>query len=61
MAPGFVVDKGGPNAYYSPEWVEGEPRPAFWTGLNLRDRARYPVATLRCTGCGYLESYARPA
>jgi hypothetical protein len=29
-------------------------------GLNIRDRARYDIITLRCERCGLLKSYARP-
>ena len=37
-------------------WVEGEP--AFWTNSEKTVRAVLQVKTFRCTGCGYLESYA---
>ena len=58
MEPGFVLDQtqGG---YRPSDWVEGAPEPSFWTGLKLRGHERRPVTTYRCTGCGYLESYAR--
>jgi hypothetical protein len=58
MEEGFVVDHthGG---YAQGEWVEGPPRRSFWSGLNLSGKERYPVTTFRCTGCGYLESYAK--
>jgi hypothetical protein len=56
--PGFVLDQtqGG---YRPSAWVEGAPEPSFWTGLKLKGHERLPVTTYRCTGCGYLESYAR--
>ena len=45
-------------------WVEGEPEITKFlgmnAGLNVRDRARYDVVTLRCERCGLLRSYARP-
>lgn len=41
-------------------WVEGEPKKS-WFGVKLPPRETWiPVATLRCSGCGYVESYARP-
>lgn len=60
MEAGFIIDKGERGgSVNAPEWAEGEPTPSFWTGLALRGRERHPVSTYRCTGCGYLESFAR--
>jgi predicted nucleic-acid-binding Zn-ribbon protein len=58
MEEGFIVDHthGG---FTQAQWVEGEPRPSFWTGLKLGGTPRHPVTTYCCTKCGYLESYAR--
>jgi len=59
MEPGFIVDKGVPGGSVSaPEWAEGAPEPSIWTGLKMRGHERHGVTTFRCTGCGYLESYA---
>jgi hypothetical protein len=59
MEPGFVIDKGTPGgSVSSPEWASGTPEPSFWSGVDLRGVVRHPVVTYRCTGCGYLESYA---
>ena len=60
MEPGFVLDKSYSEQYFSePEWAEGVPEHSLWTGLKLRGRERLPVTTYKCTGCGFLESYAR--
>ena len=39
-------------------WVSGSAEKSFWTGVKLSGRAKFEVSTLRCTGCGYLESFA---
>ncbi|MGI8400903.1 MAG: hypothetical protein ACR2NS_04755 [Gemmatimonadaceae bacterium] len=39
-------------------WVEGPPGKSFWTGLKIRRKVSLPVTTFRCSGCGYLESFA---
>ena len=57
MAAGFVPDvTGGPTV--QSEWIEGEPRPAFFGGLKMSGTVGYPIVTYRCTRCGYLESFA---
>ena len=60
MEEGFVVDQtyGG---VASPEWAGGFPERSIWTGVKMKGRERYAVATYRCGACGYLEAYARPA
>ncbi len=41
------------------EWVRGTPKKS-WFDLSFRTKPadRLQVATLRCTGCGYLELFA---
>ncbi len=41
-------------------WYEGPPR--VWLGMTMVGWAtrQLPIATYRCSSCGYLESYARP-
>ncbi len=57
MERGIVLDQVyGTHAV--PEWVEGEPERSIWTGLKLRGKARFGIATWRCRRCGFLESYA---
>ena len=59
MEPGFVLDQTyGANAQSA--WVEGAAERSIWTGVKLKGRERVPVTTYRCSGCGYLESYATP-
>jgi hypothetical protein len=57
MVEGFVGDHSHGNLLVA-RWMAGKPRPGiFWevdpTGVETRK-----VATFRCVGCGYLESYA---
>lgn len=61
MEPGFLLDKGHFNSPTPSEWLEGEPVPSFWSGLKTKGRDRLPVRTYRCSGCGFLESYAGSA
>ena len=58
MEEGFLVDRGDYNAAHVPSWVAGVPVLSFWEGLQMKDRSRYRVRTLRCTACGLLRSYA---
>jgi len=60
MDAGYVLDVTH-GAMAQSSWVEGEPERSFWTGLKVKGHQRLPVLTYRCTGCGYLESYAREA
>ena len=57
MEPGYVLDITH-GAMAQSSWIEGAPERSFWTGLKLKGHQRLPVTTYRCTGCGYLESYA---
>ncbi len=60
MQQGFITDFGHSGVLPS-TWVPGSPQRSFWTGTKLPPREEWvPVAVFRCTGCGYLESYARP-
>ena len=58
MEEGFVLDHTY-EANMQAAWVEGQPLRSFWTVLKLPAGAPHPITTYRCTGCGYLESYAR--
>jgi hypothetical protein len=57
METGLIIDYTH-GASTQTEWMEGEPKHSFWTGLQIRGRARHAVVTYRCTRCGFLESYA---
>lgn len=60
MEAGFLLEWGGSGAAQS-VWVEGAPERSRWTGLKLKGRRQLPAVTFRCTGCGWLDSYAREA
>ena len=64
MQMGYVVDRGHQSVAAQAFWVEGEPQVSKFlgmnSGLNVKDRARYDIVTLRCEQCGLLRSYARP-
>ena len=59
MEQGYVADETYGERRQS-TWVGGPPEPSFWTGLKMRGKERVPITTYRCSGCGYLESYASP-
>jgi hypothetical protein len=56
MTTGFLLDGG--QSHKETEWVEGEPKKNFWTGLKLSGLRRYRVNADRCNKCGFLELYA---
>jgi hypothetical protein len=57
MDQGFTVDDSHLGMRAS-HWAPGAPRWSFWTGIK-KPAEQVPVATFRCSICGYLESYAR--
>ena len=57
MDEGFALDHTY-GANMQAAWVEGRPRRSFWTGVKLAGAVQHPITMYRCTGCGYLESYA---
>jgi hypothetical protein len=57
MELGFMLGRGH-GALGEQQWLEGEPIPSFWSGLQTRGRERLRVTSYRCERCGYLESYA---
>jgi len=58
MEEGYVLDRAH-AAMAQAVWVPGPPTRSFWTGLKVDRKTVRPITTLRCTGCGYLESYTR--
>ncbi len=54
---GFILDRAD-KSRATASWVEDAPERSFWTGLKLKDKARYTIVTHRCIQCGFLESYA---
>jgi hypothetical protein len=57
MVEGFLLDQGHGSRSVG-AWVEGAPVKSIWTGISLKGRTPIEIATWRCSGCGYLESYA---
>lgn len=39
-------------------WVAGRPEPSFWKGTKIIGKEQRAITTYRCSGCGFLESYA---
>ena len=60
MEEGFIADFYGGGTARPGKWVEGQPEKSFWTGIKTSGKELIRITTYRCTGCGYLESYARP-
>ena len=58
MEQGFLLDHNYGTAEAS-DWIEGPVERSFWTGVKTRGKERRNIATYRCVGCGYLESYAK--
>jgi hypothetical protein len=60
MEEGYIPDAtyGG---LLTPSWVEGAPEKSTWRRLKTKGKRQLPVAAFRCTACGFLEFYARPA
>lgn len=56
MVRGFLFEAAG-NELAS--WVEGPPESSVWGSAKAPKDKRVPVGTFRCSGCGFLESYAR--
>ena len=57
LEPGFIVDNTQHHSTRTQRWFEGEPEKSFWTGLKTKGLRYHEVRTLRCTRCGYLESF----
>ncbi len=41
------------------QWMPGAPEPSFWFVTKIDSSRLRKIATFRCKGCGFLESYAR--
>jgi hypothetical protein len=59
MEEGFVLDRAHYSMPTTQQWVEGEPKHSFWSGLETDGKRQFKVATYRCDKCGRLESFAR--
>lgn len=60
MIRGFIPDRTDAVVHVS-HWVAGAPRRSFWKKIKAPADQSLPVATFRCVGCGFLESYADAA
>ncbi len=62
MIQGFVTDAAyNVTGVTVGNWVEGSPAKFFLGGIKLKGKKKcIPIATYRCSKCGYLEAYARP-
>jgi predicted nucleic-acid-binding Zn-ribbon protein len=64
MERGFLVDLLNKNPVTEiaeqMTWVNGDSveRSSLTGGVKLKGKSQFTVTTFRCTGCGYLESYA---
>jgi hypothetical protein len=60
MTQGFVLDHNPQSSRRSvSSWIEGAPIKSIWTGLKIDSTKKRDIETLRCSKCGFLESYAR--
>jgi hypothetical protein len=58
MEIGFTTDFAY-GSILQASWSPGEPvMRRFVGGVKFQKRDARPIVTYRCTGCGYLESYA---
>ncbi len=58
MEWGFVVDFAHMKSHPA-MWVEGDAEISQWTGhVKIKGKRTFYLSTTRCTGCGFLESYA---
>jgi hypothetical protein len=59
MVRGFIPDEYRDRNEVT-VWVQGQPERSMETGTVVLSGTRmWHVETYRCSGCGYLESYAR--
>ena len=63
MEEGFIVDYGQSGIARVASWIQGAPEPAKLFGLKngykVAGKLAVPLRTVRCTSCGYVESYAK--
>jgi Domain of unknown function (DUF6487) len=58
MERGFIADVAYGQVLQS-NWTPGTPVPRkFIGGVKWRAERSRPIVTYRCTGCGFLDSYA---
>ncbi len=59
LTAGFIVDRTDAGELVS-NWQEGVPQKRWWTlgGIVRGGAERIEITTLRCEGCGSLQSFA---
>lgn len=57
MERGFLPEYVQGRVGTHPIWARGRPQRSFWFGIKVPAN-HLRVITFRCTGCGFLESYA---
>ena len=60
MVQGFIFDHHAGGKRLVNTWVEGAPEESFWRVTKIPVDKCLPVGVFRCSGCGFLKSYARP-
>jgi hypothetical protein len=58
MEEGFIKDDTYGEVRVA-TWIQGAPEKSWWGTMKTKGKANIPVVTLRCSRCGYLESYAK--
>jgi hypothetical protein len=60
MVRGYLLDRAH-GGFGMGTWLEGPPVRSGWPDMvRPRLERSIPIVSYRCTGCGYLELYARP-
>jgi hypothetical protein len=60
MVRGYLLDRTH-GSFGMGTWLEGSPVRTMWPDLvRPRLEQSIPIVSYRCSGCGYLELYARP-
>ena len=58
MRIGFIPDHAHANYAQKPFWHPGEPEFRFFGNVKAKSEASTPIASFRCSDCGFLEFYA---
>lgn len=58
MTQGFVLDLVDLGNFHVPNWFSGVPQRGGWQSIKVEQKKAIPIATFRCSACGFLESYA---
>jgi predicted nucleic-acid-binding Zn-ribbon protein len=57
MEEGFLIENDHGGSRSVSQWQAGAPEKSFWLGIKKRD-PQYPIRSMRCGRCGFLENYA---